>query len=196
MFTPELARRAPLALAAVLVLVLALGNVPPAAAVTPPPGQALRIERPRPDQWVLPVTIGGRTVRMLLDSGTSRSMISAALAASLGLRPRARFAVVGPDGGERLGVCAGPVALTIGTVVVPLDCLGWVPDSPGRGGDGKGAGGTEAPGAAGADGVLAADALLHLDLLLEPALGRLRVAASGSLRDWVAGTELPITLIE
>ena len=149
-----------------------------------PPGQALRLERSRGGLAVVAAELGGETLRLALDTGTSRSMIAGGVAARLGLAARARFAVVTAAGPERTALCAGPLAVRVAGVALAVDCLGWIPAEP------------LLAGAEDVDGLLGADALSGVDLWIDLGRGRARVAPAGALAPWIEGERLPLQLIE
>ncbi len=117
-----------------------------------------------------------------MDSGASRTIVSAAVAARLGLRPRAHFAELDVAGTRRVGACAGPVRMSVGSAIWSVDCLGWFPDLRRLGG------------AEGCDGILGADALLSVDLLIEPRRKRMLVAPLGGLAGRFVGLSAPLEL--
>lgn len=149
-----------------------------------PPGQALRLERSRGGLAVVAAELGGETLRLALDTGTSRSMIAGGVAARLGLAARARFAVVTAAGPERTALCAGPLALRVAGVALTVDCLGWIPAEP------------LLAGAEDVDGLLGADALSGVDLWIDLGRGRARVAPAGTLAAWFDGEPLPLEAVE
>jgi hypothetical protein len=155
-----------------------------AALALEPPGTALPFDRSAGGLPVVTVVLAGQPFRFGIDTGTSRSMIAAALAERLGLPVAARFPIVTPDGGERLGLCSGPLRMDLAGIDLFLDCLGWVP------------GERALAGAPDLDGLLAADALGAIDLWIEPRRGRARVARAGELGVWVDGVPLAVERIE
>jgi hypothetical protein len=107
-----------------------------------------------------PVRIGDRVLWMLVDTGATRSRVSADVARQLDLTPRARYVLQTAEGVAEC-VCGGPVAARVGDSILVIDCLGWSV------GDEKAA---LRPGVA---GVLGADALAGRSLLLDPVRRRL-----------------------
>lgn len=148
------------------------------------PGVEVPVGLRRDDRPTLSVAIAGETFRFVLDTGLTRSMIAASLAARLALVPRARFAVVTAAGPAREGVCAGPLTVAIGTQPLAIECLGWVPGT------------RQLEGAPEADGILGADALTSVDLLVDLQRARVRVAPPGTLAAWVEGDAQRVTRIE
>jgi hypothetical protein len=133
------------------------------------------------------VVAAGHTLRLGLDTGTSRTLVSAAAAGRLGLTSGERLAVgcvasVQPRG----GFCAKVPALHIGQLTLAPDCIGWLPDE------------ARLAGAEDLDGLLGADLLAQVDLWIDAAKNpvRVRVAPAGSLGAWVEGTRLPIEMIK
>jgi len=149
-----------------------------------PPGSAVRLDRSRDGLPVLTVELGGETLRAVLDTGTTRSMIAGAAARRLALEPRARFEVATAAGPVRDALCAGPLTLRAAGFDLPIDCLGWVP------------GEARLAGAPDADLLLGADALGSIALWLDLDAGRARLAASGALDSWVRGERLAVERIE
>ena len=82
------------------------------------PGAELAVRRPAPGLVAARVSLGGVDVWMLVDTGATRSRIDPRIAARLGLRPRARYPLLGLDGHERLALC--------GPATIVLDALGGV----------------------------------------------------------------------
>jgi len=166
-------RRRPPALALALAAFVWLSVAPPASGedVVPlsPLGGGLVAVR---------LEIEGESLSLLLDTGTTRSWVRAAVARRLHLKPRARYTVQTTAGAVE-GLCAGPVAARLGESDIAIECLGWssVRD--------------EALLPSGADGVLGADGLRGRPLLLDPARRRLVVDAAA--RE-VSGTEVPLSL--
>jgi predicted aspartyl protease len=161
---------------ALLPLFLAFSS----AAAAAPPGTEVAVRQISPGAVAARVTIAGATVWMLVDSGATRSRISAALARRLALRPTARHVLAGLDGIERSAVCHGPIALGVGGLELSVDCLSWS---------------DELAVPLGLDGVLGADALAAADVLLDTAAARLRVAPAGTLASWVDGSPIPARLL-
>ena len=129
---------------------------------------------------VVEVRAGDEVLRLALDTGTSRTVLSAAAAARLHLVPREAFAVAWVGGAVRTGLCADGPELRVGGLVLAVPCLGWVP------------GEDRVAGAAGIDGLLGTDALASVDVLLDAPRDRFRLAPAGSLAPWVEGTVLPL----
>jgi len=149
-----------------------------------PPGTALRLDRSRDGLPLLAVELGGETLRAVLDTGTTRSMIAAAAAERLGLVARARFEIATAAGPVRHALCAGPLAVRLAGLELAIDCLGWVP------------GEARLAGAADAELLLGADAMGSVALWLDLAAGRARVASPGALSPWVRGERLAAERIE
>lgn len=148
------------------------------------PGQEFRFGRSRAGLPVLAAELGGETLRFVLDTGTSRSMIAASVAERLRLPARARFPVAAAAGPERMALCAGPLAVRVGGLALAIDCLGWVPEE------------RLLAGAEEVDGLLGADALAAVDLWIDPRRNRIRLAPPGTLAPWVEGERLPVELVE
>lgn len=174
-------RLGPTLAASLLAMLLA---IPSTLAALEPPGTALRIDRSRDGLPVLAVELGGETLRAILDTGTTRSMIAAGAAERLGLVARARFEIATATGPVRHALCAGPLAVRLAGLEVAVDCLGWVP------------GEARLAGAPDVDLLLGADALGSVALWLDLASGRARVAAAGALASWVRGERLAAERIE
>jgi hypothetical protein len=163
--------------AAVLVTLIATANRLPALE---PPGVEAELLRSGTRLPVVEATIGGETLRLGLDTGTSRTVLSAAAAARLHLVPREAFAVAWVGGAVRTGLCADGPELRVGGFALAVPCLGWVP------------GENRVADTAGIDGLLGTDALASVDVLLDAPRGRVRLAPAGSLAPWVEGTVLPL----
>ena len=149
------------------------------------PGEALRLARSRRGLPVFVLHAGLQTLRLGLDTGTSRTLVSAEAAARLGLTPDRRISIRSAGGGSPDGYCGpAPVLHLIGIRLVP-DCLGWVPDE------------TQLAGAEDLDGLLGADLLSQIDLWIDPATTpvRARVAPPGVLQSWIDGDRLPVESI-
>ena len=158
--------------------------IPASLPALDPPGAALRLERSSGGLPVVSAGLGGETLRFVLDTGTSRSMIAASAAGRLGLAPRARFAVVTAAGPARAAACAGPLEVRVGGLSLTVACLGWVPDE------------TSPAGLEDVDGVLGADALAGVDLWLDLRRSQARLAPAGQLGPWCDGERLPLATIE
>ena len=104
------------------------------------------------------VEIAGEPLWMLVDTGATRSMLRAAVASRLHLKPRARFELA-TTGGVAEGLCAGPVAARLGTTELAIDCLGWSVAADVTAIDPD------------LDGILAADALTARPLLIDVRAG-------------------------
>lgn len=166
--------RHPLAL---LTLVLATGN--PLRALEPP-GTAVDFERSRGGLPVVVVRAGSETLRLALDTGTSRTLVSPAVAARLGLVPREAFPVAWVGGAPRAGLCAAAPQLRIGAIPLAVDGVGWVPSLRRITAD------------ADVDGLLGADVLATIGLFVDARCGRARFAPAGELGRWVDGTRVPL----
>lgn len=168
----------PAARSAVVIVAFALlVPAPSRASMTPPPGVRVPLV-PVAGGWAVAVDFGGRQLRLLLDTGSSRSYVRREVAVSLDLRPRARFDIV-DAAGSSVGVCAGPVPIRLGAFAASVDCLSWRPGA--------------APGEAallprGIDGILGADAFAGARVLIDPESGSLTVGGP-ELDEWIDGTE-------
>jgi len=167
-----LTRRGLLGVVTILVLAAAPRSLPAA--------EWIRLQALGDGLFAAPVEISGVRLRMLVDTGATRSLVRATVAERLDLTPRARFALHTPTGVVE-AVCAGPVPVQLGSVTVPVECLGWS-----RTLDESAFGDTVA-------GVLAADALAALPVLIDPVRGRL-VLGEGALA--ATGEEVPLTLAD
>lgn len=165
-------------------LALWLLAIPSTLGALEPPGAALRLGRSRDGLPLLAVDLGGETLRAVLDTGTTRSMIAAVAAERLGLVARARFEIATATGPARTAHCAGPIAAQVAGLAITIDCLGWVP------GEARLAGATDA------DLLLGSDALGSLALWLALERGRARLARPGALAPWVRGERLALEPIE
>jgi hypothetical protein len=165
----------------IAVLLLASTNL----AALNPPGLEMQVTRSKRGLPVVSVRAGAETLRLGLDTGTSRSLVSVAVAERLGLRPSSRFALGDAAGESRGGLCAPAPLLRLGDVTIALECLAWIPEEP------------DVAGAEGLDGLLGADILAQLDLWIDLTgdLVRLRAAPPGSLARWTDGTRLPLERI-
>ncbi len=127
-----------------------------------------------------PVEIAGVRLRMLIDTGATRSLVRPVVAQQLHLIPRARFALETPIGRSD-AVCAGPVKAKIGSFALTIACLGWstaIDRLHLRGG---------------VDGILAADALVGLAMRIDVSR-RILVVGRGALS--VTGREVPLEVVE
>jgi hypothetical protein len=149
------------------------------------PGEELRIDRSADGVPVVRVEVEGEALRFAIDTGTSRTLVSAEAARRLRLIPRESFTVASAAGASRGGLCAAPPDIRLGGLRILLDCLGWI------------AAETRLAGAEDVDGLLGADALAGIDLWMDVTTSRLRarVAPSGSLAPWVDGRRLRIDLL-
>ena len=147
-----------------------------------PPGDLLQLARSRRGLPVVVVHAGPLILRLGLDTGTSRTLVSSEAATRLGLRPVQRLSIGSAGGGSRNGYCgAAPVLHLFGIPLVP-DCLGWLPDE------------AQLAGAEDLDGLLGADLLAQVDLWIDAARTpvRARIAPPGVLRSWIDGTRLSV----
>jgi hypothetical protein len=171
-------RRGPDALAVVLLVSTGL-------AAPNPPGLDMPLARSTGGLPIVVLHAGEETLRFGLDTGTSRSLVSAGVARQLGLRPHAGVLLADVAGAPRGGLCARAPLLRLGELPIALDCLGWVPEE------------WTLAGAEDVDGVLGADALAHFDLWIDlrhtPV--RARLAPPGSLVAWMDGTRLRLDVI-
>jgi predicted aspartyl protease len=144
------------------------------------PGQALDLQRSRGGLPIVIVQAGAETLRFAIDTGTSRSMVSADIAARLRLLPREAFRLASAGGKSHTALCATPPELRLGGVRLAIACLGWVPRE------------RRLAGAEDVDGLLGADALAGVDLWLDDRRDRARLAPAGSLTPWVTGVLIPL----
>lgn len=181
-----------------LLLLLSAASAASRATESRPPGVELAVRRLAPGMVAALVDVDGTKLWMLVDTGATRSRIDGRLAARLGLRPQARYPMLGLDGRERLALCAPatiafPIATARGSsgagasgvglpeqIEARVECLAWS---------------AELPVPLGLDGVLGADALTQADVLLDTEAGRVRVAPPGSLRPWIEGETIPASWI-
>ena len=147
------------------------------AALIPPPGVRVPLD-PIAGGWAVSVEVDGRQLRLLLDTGSSRSYVRREVAVSLNLRPHARFEIV-DAAGSSVGVCAGPVPVRLGVYATSVECLSWRPQS---------VSGEAALLPRGVDGILGADAFTGGRVLIDPESGSLTVGGP-ELDSWVEGTE-------
>lgn len=169
----------------VLSAVVVLTVISSSLLASGPPGDALQLARSRRGLPVIVLHAGPHTLRLGLDTGTSRTLVSAEAARRLGLTPSQRLAIGSAGGGSRAGYCgAAPVLRVHGTSLVP-DCLGWLPDE------------VQLAGAEDLDGLLGADLLSQVDLWIDPAKMpvRARIAPPGTLQSWIDGDRLPVESI-
>ena len=164
---------------ALVILFVLLGFPGPRSARSlQPPGSEVALLRSSNGSPVVEVRAGEEVLRLAVDTGSARTVLSAATAARLRLAPQKALAVAWVGGTVRTGLCALGPELRVGEFVLAVPCLGWVP-------------GEQRPaGFAGVDGVLGADALASADLLIDAPRGRVRFAPTGSLAPWVEGTAL------
>ena len=150
-----------------------------------PPGQEMQLIRSARGLPVIVMHAGDEILRLGVDTGTSRTLVSGAAVRRLGLQPRSRFLVGDAVGPSRVALCAAAPSLRLGHVPVALECLAWIPEE------------IEVAGAEGLDGILGADALAQLDfwvdLRSDPV--RARVAPPGSLGPWMDGQRLRLEVI-
>jgi hypothetical protein len=147
-----------------------------------PPGEALQLARSRRGLPVVVIQAGLQTLRLGLDTGTSRTLVSAEAATRLGLTPSQRLSIGSAGGGSRDGYCgAAPVLHLHGIPLVP-DCLGWLPDE------------VQLAGAEDLDGLLGADLLSQVDLWIDPGKTPVlaRIAPPGKLQSWIDGKRLSV----
>ena len=145
-----------------------------------PPGEAVQLARSRRGLPIIVLHAGPHTLRLGLDTGTSRTLVSAEAATRLGLTPSQRLAIGSAGGGSRAGYCgAAPVLRVHGSPLNP-DCLGWLPDE------------AQLAGAEDLDGLFGADLLSQVDLWIDPAKTpvRARIAPPGTLQAWIDGERL------
>ncbi|MFZ5786651.1 MAG: aspartyl protease family protein [Acidobacteriota bacterium] len=132
---------------------------------------------------VVAVRVRDTSLRLALDTGTSRTLVSARAAARLGVTPTEAFVLASVAGAPRTGLC-GPVGdLRVGRVSLTIPCIGWVP-SWSEWGDGSAI-----------DGLLGADALSATAALIDTRHGIVRLAPARSLAPWVEGVRLPLERI-
>lgn len=163
--------------AAILVILVATAS---RLSAIEPPGSEVALVRSGSRLPVVEVLAGDEALRLALDTGSSRTVLSAAAAARLRLVPREAFAVTWVGGAVRTGLCADGPELRVGGFALAVPCLGWVP------------GEDRVADTVGIDGLLGTDALASVDLLLDAPRGRARLAPAGSLVPWVEGTALPL----
>jgi hypothetical protein len=150
-----------------------------------PPGEEIRLSRSRRGLPVVTVTAGAATLRMGIDTGTSRTLVSAEAAGRLGLRAVQRLSIDCAAGERRVGFCGAAPTLTLAGLALVPDCLGWLP------------GEAQLRGAEDLDGILGADLLAQVDLWIDlrsvPVSARF--APPASLSPWVDGERLPLESI-
>jgi hypothetical protein len=144
------------------------------------PGQELILQRSRDGLPVVVVRTGEGTLRFAIDTGTSRSMVSADVAERLHLTSRESFVVASAGGEPQAALCATPPKLDLGGVELSIDCLAWIPAE------------RRLAGSEDVDGLLGADALAAADLWIDVRRGRARLAPPGSLIAWAEGTRIPL----
>jgi hypothetical protein len=146
------------------------------------PGQEMQLPRSARGLPIVVVHAGDDILRLALDTGTSRTLVSAAAARRLELTAQSRFLLADAAGRSRTGLCGPAPILRLADVPIALECLAWIPEE------------SEIAGAEGLDGLLGADALaqfdLWVDLRSDPV--RARVAPPGSLGVWMDGRRLAI----
>ncbi|MEW6338964.1 MAG: aspartyl protease family protein [Acidobacteriota bacterium] len=164
------------------VLCVALGAVSHAPCLEPP-GSVIPLLRVHGGMPVVAVRVRDTILRLALDTGTSRTLVSARAAARLGVTPTEAFVLASVAGAPRTGLC-GPVGdLRVGRVSLTIPCIGWVP-SWSEWGDGSAI-----------DGLLGADALSATAALIDTRHGIVRLAPARSLAPWVEGVRLPLERI-
>jgi len=128
-----------------------------------------RLERSSGGMPTVEVRLAGRQVRMALDTGATRTMISGELASELGLVARERFSLHDAGDVVREASCAGPITLDLDGVALRSNCLGWIPNTRRVGRVDRAA------------GVLGFDALSSADVWIDLEHRRLIVAPPGGL---------------
>lgn len=163
---------------------LFLASIPPSAAgAGPDVGVELTLELSEGGLPVLWIEAPGEIFRFAVDTGTSRTMVSARVAASLGLVPSQRIRLASATGQNQLGLCGPPPRLILAGVDLDLECLAWVPEEH------------ELAGSPDVDGLLGSDALAGFDLWLDAPRRRARAAPPGSLLAWIEGDSIPLEII-
>ena len=148
-------------------------------------GEELAVTRSPSGLLVVRVEVAGQPLQFAIDTGTSRSLVSANAAYRLGLVAGEAFSVASAVGPSSAGVCAASPEIRLGGFRIPLECLGWIPAE------------TQLAGVEDVDGLLAADALAHVDLWIDvsAARPRIRVGPSGSLGSSVDGRRLTVDFV-
>ena len=168
----------------IVVVILAVAPRLPATGL---PGEAMQLPRSRSGLPIVAVKVGTKTLRLVIDTGTSRTLVSGMAAARLGLVPARRLSFGCVAGAQPTGaLCAAPAPeIRLGSLSIPLDCLGWMPDEP------------QLAGAEDVDGVLGADALAYVDLWIDLRGARVnaRFAPPGSLGPWTDGRRLTLEVV-
>lgn len=131
--------------------------------------------------FAVPVEVDGQPLRMLLDTGASRSLIRPRIAAALHLTPRARIALHTPAGVIGMAECGGPTSLVLGGRTLTLECIGWSTEID-----------LDAV-KSGIDGVLAADVLASLPIHID---WNRRLLTVGPDALSVSGREVRLELVE
>ena len=169
----------------VLALVAALLTASGAPRASQIPGERFQLARSASGLAVVPATIGDVPVRLGIDTGTSRTLVNAQVAARLRLAPTERLSVAGAATGDSAALCGPAPDIRIGAMAFGLDCLGWVP------------GETRLAGAEDVDGLLGADALAHFDLWIDVTQTppEARFAPPGSLGAWMSGRPIALEIL-
>lgn len=168
-------------LGAVVVLVVISSTL----VASGPPGESLQLARSRRGLPVVVLQAGLLTLRLGLDTGTSRTLVSAETATRLRLQPKQRLSIGSAGGGSRDGYCGAPPVLHLHGIPLVPDCLGWLPDE------------VQLGGAEDLDGLLGADLLSQVDLWIDPTRTpvRARLAPPGMLQPWIDGERLSVESI-
>ena len=168
-------------LSAVVVLVVTSSSL----VASGPPGEALQLARSRRGLPVVVLHAGLQTLRLGLDTGTSRTLLSAEAAMRLRLTPRQRLSIGSAGGGSRDGYCGAAPMLHLHAIRLVPDCLGWLPDE------------IQLAGAEDLDGLLGADLLSQVDLWIDPTKTpvRARIGPPGALQSWIDGDRLAVQSI-
>jgi hypothetical protein len=136
--------------------------------------------RARSGMPTVEVRLAGRSARLGLDTGATRTTISGRLAEELGLVATSRFEERDASGVAREAKCAGPLELDLGGVALRSECVGWVPGS-------RRAGRLDS-----VAGVLGFDALSSADVWIDVAGGQLVTATPGGLRGRFRGVAVTV----
>lgn len=147
------------------------------------PAGELQLSRSKSGLPIVTLQVGDQRLRVGIDTGTSRTIVSAEAADRLRLSATRRLSF-GCAGGmaPRAAFCAKAPEVWLGDLRIALDCLSWIPQE------------RQLAGAEDLDGILGADALSHFDLWIDLRGSRVaaRFAPPGTLAAVTEGRRLQL----